>query len=134
MHNLRNFVDKDDIIVGIFSTNNTNIRLEIGGTRVLTLQTNKDKFTYLFDNINFVYPKMLKYNEIKMDIDEKILLICARLDKSFENIYEFKWKIDDNIYYEVANGMFLKTNGCGQDNRERSQLHDCWINPAIKIE
>jgi hypothetical protein len=30
-------------------------------------------------------------------------------------MYEFKWKIDDNIYYEVSNRKFLKTNGHGQE-------------------
>lgn len=73
-HNVRNFVANNDIVVGIFSTNTANLRLEIGGSDVLTMQTNGDKFTYLFDDTNFVYPKMLKYHDIKMDVDKKHFL------------------------------------------------------------
>jgi hypothetical protein len=112
-HNLRNYVSNNNIIVGIFSIDDANINLEIGGRCVLNMQTNKNKFTYLFDNVNFLYPKMLKYHEIKMNVDKKIYLICAKMSSSFENI--FKFKIDDNNYYEVLNNMMLKTNGNGQE-------------------
>ncbi len=123
---------KNDIIVGIFSPKKTNVCLEIGGTEVVTMQTDKNNFTYLFDDKNFLCfgYKILKYHDTKMNLDKKILLICAKLNKSFEDTYEFKYKINDGIYYEILNGMFLKTNGYGQevDNNNKVIIYPYLVN------
>lgn len=107
---LNNLV-KNDIILGAFSPNRTNVRLQIGGQEVLNRQTDINKFFYFFDDINFLYPKSLKYHDINMFTDGKIFLICAKLEQPFP--YEFKYRVNNNIRYEVSNDMFnIIDNSC----------------------